>query len=452
MTRIVPETLYSRIILMLVIGVAVTHLISMTIHYLDEHSRSKESAADTAGRYVAIASRAFESVPIGMRSKLANDLTTPWLSIDFSANGDSNILDETPETADGESIRSSGAAALDLPQTPAEYLIISSSADCRDEIGCETTANDLTMNIQFSDRTSATFVARMDDPSPLLLARLGVEFVIMILGTAGLSYFAARWVAGPLRSFAGAAERLGHNIHATSLDESGPTEIRRLAAAFNEMQRRLRRFIDDRTQMLAAISHDLRTPITRLRLRAEFLEDDEQRAKMLADLNHMSRMTDSVLTFAKDESSAEKPRPIDITAVVESVCNDAMDAGLRVRFSGARSGAVYGRPLALKRAFGNLIDNAVNYGGTAEVEILSSPDNVTITVSDRGPGLADHELEEVFRPFYRADMARTPAVSGTGLGLSIARSILRGHGGDVSLTNRADGGLCAMAVMPTINL
>lgn len=442
MTKLVPKTLHSRVILMLVIGVAATHLISMTIHYLDELSHGKALVAETAERYVVIASQALDHVPAEMRPNLARALATPWLAVEI---GPDHRNRQAEETAD----RPTTPAGSDSspPQDARSFTI--SALDCKDWPACEQSTTTAALDVRFPDLTNARFIARVDDPSPLLLTRLGVEFVIMLLGTAALSYWAARWVARPLRSFAEAAERLGQNIHAAKLDETGPTEIRRLGAAFNEMQRRLLRFIDDRTQMLAAISHDLRTPITRLRLRAELSDDDEQKAKILSDLDQMERMTDSVLTFAKEESASEKPRLIDIAAVVESVCNDASDTGSRVAYSGSGSGAVYGRPMALKRAFGNLIENAVNYGGSAEVEIRGGADSVTVRIGDRGPGLPEHELEEVFKPFYRADSARTPSRAGTGLGLSIARSILRGHGGDLHLENRTGGGLLAIAVVPT---
>ena len=453
MTKFVPETLHSRIILMLVIGVATTHLISMTIHYLDERAHARDVATKTAARHVAIAGQALESVPPSMRAALAQDLATPWLSISLvqagltsdPSKGDRDLDLSPPASGSNELLTSD---ATNAPEDLSYQVFIS---DCLRNGLCESAGGGLLANIRFSDRTGAELRVRVDDPLPLLLTRLSIEFVVMVLGTLAISYFAARWVARPLRSFAGAAERLGHNIHAASLNESGATEIRRLATAFNGMQRRLRRFIDDRTQMLAAISHDLRTPITRLRLRAEFVEDGEQREKMLGDLDGMDRMIDSLLAFAREETTTEEPRPIDLAALVESVCHDAADAGADIHFSGARSGAIYGRSHALKRVFVNLIDNAVKYGDTAEVEMLSGPSALTIRICDRGPGLPEHELEEVFKPFYRADRSRMTGEAGTGLGLSIARSILRGHGGDLTLKNQNDGGLCAVAVVPTIS-
>lgn len=445
MTKILPETLHARIILILVIGVATTHLVSMAVHYFDERSHANDIAKTTAAQQIAIASKALVYVPASIRAELAQNLATSWLSI--------NLLEanQTSDLRDGGQVLQYAPFSSSAPEPGRSSQIQFSLPDCFRSGGCQSVDGRLLASVRFPDHTSADFVVRADDPIPLLLARLSVEFVVMILGTAAISYFAARWVTRPLRSFAHAAERLGHNIHAASLDEYGATEIRRLAIAFNGMQKRLKRYIDDRTQMLAAISHDLRTPITRLRLRAEFVEDREQHEKMLSDLDGMDRMTDSLLAFAREESTTEEARPIDLAALVESACHDAADAGSDVQFSGARSGAVFGRPLALRRVFVNLIENAVKYGDTANVKILSGPSALTIRICDRGPGLPEHELEEVFRPFYRADRARMMGKGGTGLGLSIARSILRGHGGDLTLQNQTDGGLCAIAVIPTIN-
>ena len=200
--------------------------------------------------------------------------------------------------------------------------------------------------------------------------------------------------------------------------------------------------------MLAAISHDLRTPITRLRLRAEFVDDDEQRAKMLNDLEQMEAMIAATLAFAREDSTNEPRKTLDLAALMQSVCDDATDMGCDVVYDGAARASYNGRPMALKRAFTNLVDNAVKYGGGARVVLEETREGIVVTVEDNGPGVPDSEIERIFEPFYRAETSRNRETGGTGLGLAVVRSIIRGHGGEVTLVNRTEGGLRATVTLP----
>jgi signal transduction histidine kinase len=279
-------------------------------------------------------------------------------------------------------------------------------------------------------------------------SRFFAAFFVMAVVVSVLSVWAVRRSTAPLALFAWAAERLGRDVNAPDLPEDGPREVHRAARAFNEMQRRLRRLISDRTQMLAAISHDLRTPITRLRLRAEFVDDAEQRAKMLGDLDQMEAMIAATLAFAREDSTHEPRKSLDLAALVQSVCDDATDVGCDVTYTGAARASCNGRPVALKRVFTNLVDNAVKYGGGARVALEAGPERVVVTVEDGGPGVPDSEIERIFEPFYRVEASRSRETGGAGLGLAVVRSIVRGHGGDVTLANRAEGGLRATVTLP----
>ena len=303
------------------------------------------------------------------------------------------------------------------------------------------------VRFDLDDGAPLVFAAPLSGVGWALVSRVGAEVLIMGLGTIVLAAWAARWLIRPLAAFGQAADRLGRDLRGAAIDEQGPSEIRHAARALNEMQARLSRFVEDRTQMLAAISHDLRTPITRLRLRAEFVEDAEQRAKVLSDLDDMERMTDSVLAFARDEAGGEDPQPVDLTALIESLCNDAEDAGTPVTCAGALSAPVSGRPVALKRGFANLIDNAAKYGGGVAIQLRENGGDVAVEIDDDGPGIPDEDMEQVFAPFFRLDRSRG-AGKGSGLGLSVARSIFRAHGGDVALSNRPEGGLRATVTLP----
>lgn len=274
-------------------------------------------------------------------------------------------------------------------------------------------------------------------------------FLISNVVIGGLvSVWTARRLAAPIREFAGAAERLGVDLTAPPLAVRGPRELRATIQTVNRMQHRLQRFLEDRTQMLAAISHDLRAPLARLRLRAELISDDEQQRKMFDDLEAMNAMIESTLAFARDDARQEPRKLVDLGVLVGDVCEDVGDVGGKVSYSGWRGIDVLCRPTLVRRAVVNLIDNAVKYGGGACVTIVHDSDRVVIIVDDDGPGIPAQEHEKVFAPFYRGELARDPTKSGVGLGLSIARTVAREHGGDVTLKNRDGGGLTALIELP----
>lgn len=272
--------------------------------------------------------------------------------------------------------------------------------------------------------------------------------LLMALAIAVTVILAVRRITRPLSRLADAADRLGRGEEIDPLPDEGPAEVRRTTQAFNRMRDRLQRFVADRTRLLAAISHDLRTPITTLRLRAELLDDDEARERMLATLDEMERMTEATLAFAREEAQHEDTRTVDLSALVASLCADLADLGHAVEWTDGGPLPFACRPTALKRALRNVVENAVRYGEHARVAILPREDVVTIAVDDDGPGIAAADRERVFEPFVRLDESRNPETGGIGLGLAIARSIVRGHGGDLTLENRDEGGLRATIRLP----
>lgn len=276
------------------------------------------------------------------------------------------------------------------------------------------------------------------------LASLGLSAALVALVVILL----VRRIARPMQQLATAADALGRGEATAPLVEAGPLEVRRTMRAFNRMQARLRRFVDDRTRMLAAISHDLRTPITSLRLRAELVDEDENRERMLATLDEMQRIVEASLEFAREEASSETTRVVDLSALIESVVSDLADLGGDATFAGAPRTPYPCRPAGLKRALRNLIENAIAYGGGARVRLERDEEQLRVVVDDVGPGIPPDMLERVFEPFVRLEGSRSRDTGGIGLGLSIARTIARGHGGDVVLANRPSGGLAATLLLP----
>jgi signal transduction histidine kinase len=257
-----------------------------------------------------------------------------------------------------------------------------------------------------------------------------------------------RRVTSPLSTLAAAAERLGRDVNAPPLAETGTAETRQASRAFNEMQTRLQSLIENRTRLLAAISHDLRTPLTLLRLRAENVENAAEREKMLATVAEMEAMIGATLQFARDEAASEPLRATDITALLQSCVDDLADAGHAVSMPASMPIVCDCRPTALKRALNNLLENAIRYGGRAHAAIESRPGGVTLTIEDDGPGIPEAELARVFEPFYRIEESRNRHTGGIGLGLSIAQSVVRSMGGDLMLSNRVEGGLRAIVRLP----
>jgi signal transduction histidine kinase len=270
---------------------------------------------------------------------------------------------------------------------------------------------------------------------------------LMAVIILGVSIWAVRRVTAPLSTLAAAAERLGGDLNAPPVPETGSAETQRASHAFNIMQARLRSLVENRTRMLAAISHDLRTPLTLLRLRAENVENPQERERMLATIAEMDAMVGDTLQFARDEAATEAPRSTDLTALVQSAVDDMADAGLPATMEPAPPVIQHCRPGALRRALRNLLDNAIKYGSSAHVGIRATPDAIEITVDDVGPGIPRDDLVRVFEPFYRVENSRSPETGGVGLGLAIARSIVEAHGGTLTLANRPEGGLRAVVTL-----
>jgi signal transduction histidine kinase len=480
-----PNTLAGRTILVLLAGLVTSNLIGLLIFAGERNQALTNIAGVKAAERIVAVVQTVERTPSPGRAGAACTLSGPSLSVMLAptasvvgekTNWRSTLLSSTIqkllEAPKPERLRVTIAEYNEDTSPRNDY--ISALQQCGGEkknimgmMMANSPMQGMTMSPQMVARMQQwrggdvlRVSYRLDDnrwlnfsmPSPrfssLWQSRFFVAFFVMAVVVSLLSIWAVRRSTAPLALFAWAAERLGRDVNAPDLPEKGPYEVNRAAKAFNKMQRRLRSLINDRTQMLAAISHDLRTPITRLRLRAEFVEDTEQRDKMLNDLEQMEEMIAATLAFARDDNANEPRQNLDLAGLVQSVCDDASDVGHDVVYTGSVKEPFSGRPLALRRAFTNLVDNAVKYGQRARVNIEVSPENFIITIEDDGPGIANTEIERVFEPFYRVETSRNRDTGGTGLGLAVVRSIIRSHGGDISLTNLPKGGLCATVTQP----
>lgn len=265
--------------------------------------------------------------------------------------------------------------------------------------------------------------------------------VLMASALAVLAYLVARIATAPLNRLSNAAEELGQDLDRPPVSVSGPTEVRRAASAFNAMQKQLQQHVAERTRMLAAITHDLQTPLTRLRLRMERVEDEALRERLISDLRAMKSLVDEGLELARSADTAEQRVMLDVDSLLESLVEDASDAGHDARFEGGSHAVLRLRPLAARRMFSNLIDNAIQYGGSVVVAAERANGAVIVRIRDRGPGLPEDMLERVFDPFVRLEHSRSRETGGAGLGLTIARMLAEKNGATVTLRNHPEGGV-----------
>jgi signal transduction histidine kinase len=277
--------------------------------------------------------------------------------------------------------------------------------------------------------------------------RMLIALAITALLLAPLVWLMARRLTRPIRVFATAAERLGADPDAAPLVPSGPTEVRTAITAFNDMQAALRDHMRQRTQTIAAIAHDLRTPLTRLRFRAEQVPAG-LRDRMAADVEEMDALIGQAMAFVRGEAQVERRESLDLAALAAACADGFAETGATVTFAGGKPLPVLGDPAALRRAIGNLIDNAVKFAGSARVETIRQGDMAVITIVDSGPGLPEAELEAVFEPFHRGERSRNRQTGGAGLGLAVARQAARAADGEVTLSNRTGGGLMACLTVP----
>ena len=277
--------------------------------------------------------------------------------------------------------------------------------------------------------------------------RILLILLLSVIAVTPLAWLFARRLAQPITAFADAAERLGKDPRTPPLSITGSEEVVAAASAFNMMQERLRRYVEDRTAMVGAIAHDLRTPLTRLKFRIEATPDDV-RAKLAADIDQMEAMIAATLGFVRDTNRPAERTKLELASLLESVMDEAAETGGDATVERAEKTVIEGDPVALKRLVSNLVENALKYGGSARGRVYAEDGMAIVEVDDDGPGVSPADLERVFEPFYRGEPSRNRGTGGIGLGLAVVRSLARAHGGDVTLANRPGGGLRASVRLP----
>jgi signal transduction histidine kinase len=439
-----PRSLAARTASVLLIGLAVVQMAGLTIHALDRLDVQRlAQARDLAIRVVGLYRTVALADPPRRAEVLAELRRGPDLTAVLSPAPPQVEIPEMP-TPELRLLRiNMNLVPLGDPKLRWKELVVYGGHEWRQ----------VAIGMHLPDGDWIDVTAELEPLRPWHSPTFLIAFVLMTAAAALLTLWAVRRLTEPVRTLAEAAEALGRDVNAPPLPERGPPEVVVAAVAFNTMAARIRRFVQDRTELLTAIGHDLRTPITRLKLRAEFVEDDEQRGKILADLEELEAMVSATLAFGRDARTTEPVSQIDLAELLRTILDEAGDAHPdvvdRLHYSGPAHLTVRARSLALKRVLVNLVANAVNYAGSAMVRLHREDGRMVIVeIEDDGPGIPPAELDRVFEPFHRGEPSRNRETGGVGLGLPIARNIMRAHGGDVVLANRPAGGVRATVTLP----
>ena len=473
--RWLPQSLFGRLLLVLAGGLLVAQLLSAAINLAERDRLLLASGGMQQAQRIADVVRLLDSLGPAERARIAAVLDVPPLVLSLHA-GPAAVSGEPPHSlmftamlraslGTDRAVRvETGALPAGAPWAggPGRHRMMGLAPGPGMGMGMGpgmgpgpgwTGAGGppgplLRTQVQLRDGSWARFDTQLRPASDTPPWRLALALAILLVAVLVLSYVAVRWVTRPLHVLADAAEALGRDIHRPPLPEDGPTEIRQAAHAFNSMQQRLVRFIEDRTRIFAAMSHDLKTPITRMRLRADLLEDDGLRERFESDLKEMEAMVTQTLEFMRGLGGGEARQDVDVNALLESLQSDQEAMGRAVRVEGQADVPYPAHVSLLRRCLANLVDNAVLYGDRATVRIEDGAAALVIRVLDEGPGIPEAEHEKVFEPFYRLEQSRSRATGGTGLGLAIARNVAHMHGGEITLRNRAEGGLEATLKLP----
>lgn len=458
--RLLPRTLFGRLLLLLMSGLIIAQSLGIAIQLYDRGQVLHRAVGSHIAQRIGGLVELLETLPDTERPRLVSALNVPPMRMSLDIPWRDHIADANSRvpfllTLLRRYLPPGHALRVEIEDAPtffwrqrddraAQRPFRHGRPHHRHMVNSKT----FLVQVKLDDGAVLTFSQQVPEEVFTWPYRLLLNLLILLLSVTALSILAVHWLTRPLAFLANAATELGRDIQRPPLVETGPLEVRQAARAFNTMQTRLIRYIRDRSRVLAAVSHDLKTPITRLRLRSELLDDATLKEKFQSDLDAMEIMVQATLDYMRGTESQEAVAPIDINALLESLQDDANETGANVTLQGTARTPFPGRPLALKRCLMNLLDNALHFGKQASIAVKDDTDRLVITIQDSGPGIPNAELEQVFAPFYRLEGSRGRHTGGTGLGLGIARNIARAHGGELTLRNRDQGGLEARVELP----
>ncbi len=458
MRRMLPRTLRGQLVLVILLTFVVIQGISLWL-FADERRLAVRAALglEAAGRAANVV-RLLEAAPARLGPDILRAADSPLVrfslatepSVDHLTHGDGgNIRDRIRsflDDADTHEVRvelhriTSPPGLGDAGQTMSRMH--------RQMMGLSLASVEMRLSISLKDGRWLNVSTRFHRPPIQWPWASFFSFGLATLIVAIVVWVALSRLTGPLRKLARVAEGLGRGERVDPLPEQGPEELRRLTNAFNDMQARLSRFVSERTRLLAALGHDLRSPLTAMRVRAEMVEDDETRERLAAIIEEMQEMVESTLSFARGMVTAEEMQTVDLAVFLKELADDLAAVGGEITLEAESGIHVRIKPVAMRRALRNVFENAIRYGQIARVRMCADDRAARIDVADRGNGIPEADLERVFDPFVRVEKSRNLETGGTGLGLSIARTVIQAHGGDIRLSNPKDGGLLAEISIP----
>jgi len=445
--RFLPTSLVSQLAVLIGIALFIAQLVNFGL-ILNE--RDKASLAQNQGpaitRFASVAAD-YAQAPGEFRLAVLEDASRRGAA--YGAAAGSTITPDANRQSSVEmrlktALRDAGLTALDV--RAATRLV--KRAPQQDRTGSGRDAQILMLSARLPELGWVNGQLVTPRADPWLRTRLVIATLLLFMIVLGATLIAVNRLVRPLRDLTRAAERFGGRDAPTSVQPSGPADIRQAIEEFNAMNRRVAALLDEKDRMLGAIGHDLRTPLASLRIRAESVEPEAERARMVATIDEMAAMLEDILVLARSGRAREEARPVDVTALADAVVEEARELGRNVTLEEGESCVAPVQPVLLRRALRNLIDNAVKYGGSARVSVKRADGELRIDVADKGPGLPEAELERVLEPFYRVEESRSRGTGGIGLGLPIARAIAESHGGALRLRNAPDG-LTASIILPS---
>ena len=445
----------------IIAGFVLSHLAVFLIYAEDRRDALLITEAFDIAERAAGVSRLIRDLPATWRAEVIRVSDSRALRVWMSTSPPFEVDEATDEEADlvtylrsllprlvGRDIRVHVTRAIDARVIPPNRSDLTRLPGADASGGFRSSDWLVAITVNHGEEEWLNFLGQINTPISLLPEFLGISIVTAVFAIGLVAFWLVHRVTVPLTRLSEAAERLGSDIYAEPLSETGPREVATAAAAFNLMQRRLTRLIEGRTGLLAAISHDLRTPITQMRLRTELTTPSATREKTLAALDEMEAIIATFLDYARAVNETEERSRCDIGALVESICADLADTGADITCETDDGNIANCKRIAVKRCVSNIVENALNHGGNARVSVRRVAKNVVITVDDDGPGIPEEDLEAVFAPFFRGDASRNRYSGGLGLGLSISHAVIEDHGGAIRLTNRPKGGLTVQIMLP----
>lgn len=445
MKRWLPQSVGGQLLALLVLALVVTQGFSLFL-LNDERNRAIRAALgfEAAGRAAQVA-LLLQDAPPDLYPAILRSASSQLASFEMGQDPTTtqNSADAAPFVAQMADVLGEGydiRADVEAVPAPAGMQPVHKMM-----MGAMTEPVQMNLSIRLTSGQWLNVRSTFLRPGLQWTPRAMLPLVLMVLAVVLIAFVTTRRIVGPMKALAQGADRLGRGLDAEPLALTGPSEVQDTTRAFNQMQSRMTRFVAERTRMLAALSHDLRSPLTAMRLRVEMLEEDDDSTRLKSLVEEMQQMLDSTLDYARAASVQEPVTTVDLADLLAKL---AADVGARAVFAGSAAIEVPVRPAALTRALRNLIDNAVRYGGLAEIALTQQDGLAVITIADKGPGLPEDQLEHVFDPFVRLEGSRSRETGGAGLGLPIARTVIRAHGGDVTLRNRSERGLEARVTLP----